>query len=347
MHIRSPRPWDRRGASLPPVLDEQDFLDRRQVLKALGMGGAMAAAAPLLACQEAKSGIEPNPRTAYARSEKWLPAWRPAGGPELYPAKRNDAFPIRRSLTSEDKAAGHNNFYEFLPGHAGPVYRKLGGFTPRPWQVSIAGEVEQEKTADVDELARIAPLEERLYHFRCVEAWSMVVPWTGIPLKSLVEWCRPKPSARFLRFVTFGEKDLDAEQKKHVPPGFAEASYYPWPYYEALRLDEATNPLALLVTGIYGHGLPMQHGAPVRVIVPWKYGYKSPKSIVHIEFTSAQPGTFWSDLQPSEYPFLSNVEPTVPHPRWSQATETDIATGDRIPTLLYNGYGEYVAQLYG
>ncbi len=328
-------------------MEERDFLDRRQLLKALGFGSALAAASPLFACQETKSGVEANPRRDYPESPRWVPAWRPAGGPELYPARRNGTFAIRRSLTPEDRAAGKNNFYEFFPGRAGPVHRHVAGFQPRPWAVTIAGEVEQERTVEVDELARIAPLEERLYHFRCVEAWSMVVPWTGIPLADFVRWCRPKASARFVRFVTFGEKDLDAEQRKHMPPGFEQASHYPWPYYEGLRMDEATNPLALLVTGIYGHGLPMQHGAPVRVIVPWKYGYKSPKSIVRVEFTSEQPHTFWNDLQPAEYGFLSNVEPAFPHPRWSQATETDIATGDKIPTLLYNGYAEYVAKLYG
>ncbi len=337
-------PWSRRSTHLPPIIDERDFWNRRQLLRALGWG--MLAASLPVACREAERAVGPGPRDSYPLVRERVPGWRPAGGFGLYPAKRNAAFAIRRSLTPEDRAAGHNNFYEFLPGRAGPVEQCVAGFRPRPWSVSIGGEVAEPRTLDVDEVATIAPLEERLYHFRCVEGWSMVVPWTGIPLASFVQWCRPRPGARFVRFVSFAESDLHAEQKRHVPPGLRER-YYPWPYYEALRLDEATNPLALLVTGIYGHGLPMQHGAPLRVVVPWKYGYKSPKSIVRVEFTSARPGTFWSDLQPDEYPFLSNVDPEVPHPRWSQETERDLATGDRNPTLRYNGYGEYVARLYG
>jgi len=330
---------------MPPVLEERDFLDRRRLLRAMGCGGLLAAGTRLGACQEAGPGADPV--REYPPSPRWRPAWSPAGGSELYPAPRNPAFAIRRSLTPEDKAAMHNNFYEFLPDRGGPVFEHLGGFVPRPWQVEIGGEVEEPRRVDVDEIARIAPLEERLYHFRCVEAWSMVVPWTGLPLAAFVEWCRPKESARFVRFVSFSERELDSVQKEHAPPGFAGAPQYPWPYYEGLRLDEATHPLALLVTGIYGHGLPMQHGAPLRVVVPWKYGYKGAKSVVRVEFTREQPRTFWNDLQPAEYPFLSNVEPDVPHPRWSQASERDLASGDRLPTLLYNGYAEQVARLYG
>ncbi len=343
--IHLPHPWDRPRR---PVAEERVWLDRREVLKALGCASAMLAGAPLASCQEPAlgSGVEENPKTDYRASARWVPSWEPAGGRALYPAKRNGAFRIRRSLNPEDDPASHNNFYEFLPDRAGPVQRLVEGFVPRPWQLTIAGEVEEPKTIDIDEIPRIAPLEERLYHFRCVERWSMVVPWTGIPLAKFVEWCRPKSSARFLRFVSFGPQDLTAEQKKHEPPGFKQASHYPWPYYEGLRMDEALSELALLVTGIYGHGLPMQHGAQVRVSVPWKYGYKSPKSIVRIEFTKEQPPTFWNDVAPQEYGFLSNVEPEVPHPRWSQAKEWDITTREFMPTLLYNGYGETVAKLY-
>ncbi len=343
--IHVPRRWDRPRR---PVADENAWLDRREVLKALGCAGGMLASAPFAACQEPPlaSGVEENPKTDYPRSARWAPGWEPAGGRALYPAKRNESFPIRRSLNPEDDPASHNNFYEFLPDRAGPVHRSIEGFVPRPWQIAIAGEVEEPKTIDLDEIPKIAPLEERLYHFRCVERWSMVVPWTGIPLAKFVEWCRPKSSGRFVRFVSFGPRDLTADQKAHEPPGFKQASHYPWPYYEGLRLDEAVSELALLVTGIYGHGLPMQHGAPVRVIVPWKYGYKSPKSIVRIEFTKEQPPTFWNDVAPHEYGFLSNVEPDVPHPRWSQAKEWDITTREFMPTQLYNGYGDYVARLY-
>lgn len=166
----------------------------------------------------------------------------------------------------------------------------------------------------------------------------MVVPWTGVPLAAFVAWCKPKAKARFLKLTSF----LRPEQA----PGQRKADHYPWPYYEALRLDEARHPLAFLVTGIYGHGLPVQHGAPLRIAVPWKYGYKSAKSFVRVDFTAEQPGTLWNDLQPAEYGFLSNVDPATPHPRWSQATERDLATGDRIPTEPYNGYADLVADLY-
>lgn len=336
-HIHVPRPFDRRGPSMPPVTPEGVWLERRRLIALLGLGGLTAAAAPALACAQTASGVEQDPTTTYPASKKWVPTWRPAGGPELYPAKRSDAYTIRRSLSPEDVAASHNNFYEFLPGKGGAVHERVGDFVPRPWKVTIAGEVEEERTVDVDELTKLAPLEERLYHFRCVEAWSMVVPWTGLPLAKLVEWCKPKATAKFVRFVSFHDPKRARGQR---------SLSYDWPYYEALRMDEATHPLSLLVTGIYGHGLPMQHGAPLRVIVPWKYGYKSPKSIVRIEFTTEEPPTFWNDAQPREYSFLSNVEPDVPHPRWSQATERDLTTGDRIPTLPYNGYADQVAKLY-
>ena len=174
----------------------------------------------------------------------------------------------------------------------------------------------------------------------------MVVPWTGIPLRRLVEWCQPRPTAKYVRFVTFGTQDLSGNQKTHEPPGFQQALHYPWPFYEALRMDEALHPLAFVATGIYGHGLLMQHGAPLRVVIPWKYGYKSPKSIVRIEFTVRQPSTFWNDLYPDEYGFLSNVDPGVSHPRWSQATERDPATGGRLQTLKFNGYAAEVAGMY-
>lgn len=166
----------------------------------------------------------------------------------------------------------------------------------------------------------------------------MAVPWTGIPMKAFIEWARPLSKAKYVRMVSFMRPD--------EAPGQAKSTWYPWPYHEALRMDEATNELALLVVGIYGHTLPKVHGAPIRLATPWKYGYKSAKSIVKFEFTDTQPKTFWNDVAPNEYGFLSNVNPNVPHPRWSQATERVIGTGERVPTLLYNGYGEWVASLY-
>ncbi len=323
------------------MISETAWHQRRSLLKLLGLGGGLlgASACGLARSQEASAPAREASFDAYPPSDAWVPRWAPPGGGELYPAKRNASYRrVERPLTPEDAAATKNNFYEFLPGRAGAVHRYVGDFEPDPWKVEIAGEVEEERTVDLDDIARIAPLEERVYRFRCVERWSMVVPWTGLPMAEFVKWCRPKAQARFVKFVSF----LRPEQA----PGQRRGKNYPWPYYEGLRLDEAVHPLTLLVTGIFGHGLPAQHGAPLRVIVPWKYGYKSPKSFVRVEFTKEQPGTFWSDLQPREYPFLSNVEPDVPHPRWSQATEQDIATGDRFPTQPYNGYARDVADLY-
>jgi sulfoxide reductase catalytic subunit YedY len=331
LRSRRPRPGAAaaRGAR---ILDEDLWIGRRDVLRALGLGGLAAAALPALTLPTLACGTaeEEEPRD-------WTPPWEPAGGRDLYPAERNGAFEAGRPLTPEDVAARKNNFYEFLPGRSGEVWRRVGDWTPRPWEVEIGGLVEEPRTVDVDELAKVAPLEERAYRFRCVERWSMTVPWIGVPMASVIEWAKPRPEAKYVRFISFHDPEKAPGQRRKE---------YPWPYYEALSLEEARHPLTLLATGIYGHGLPAQHGAPVRVIVPWKYGYKSPKSIARIEFTAEQPGTFWSDLQPSEYPFASNVEPDVPHPRWSQAREQDIATGDWRPTLPYNGYADEVAALY-
>jgi sulfoxide reductase catalytic subunit YedY len=182
------------------------------------------------------------------------------------------------------------------------------------------------------------PLEERLYRFRCVEAWSMAVPWTGVPFSTLAKLVQPKPEAKFVRFVSV--------RRPEEMPGVPSQPWYPFPYYEALRMDEAMNPLTMIVTGMYGKPLPKQNGAPIRMIAPWKYGYKSPKSLVKIEFVATQPKTFWNDLQPKEYGFYSNVNPAVPHKRWSEAEEKVLPTGALRPTLPYNGYERFVAGMY-
>ena len=202
----------------------------------------------------------------------------------------------------------------------------------------VGGLCEKPATFTMEEILRLAPLEERVYRFRCVEAWSMVVPWTGFPLAKLLEKVVPKAEARFVKFTTV----LRPEEM----PGIARLPNYPWPYTEGLRIDEAMHPLVLLATGLYGKPMPKQNGAPIRLVVPWKYGFKSIKSVVKIELVQEQPATLWESLSPQEYPFESNVDPKVSHPRWSQATERDLATGNRIPTLPYNGYGDEVAKLY-
>src|SRR5215469_5701808 len=221
----------------------------------------------------------------------------------------------------------YNNFYELGTDKEDPAANAKYLIT-RPWTVAVEGEVKKPKTYDIDQLTKIAPLEERIYRLRCVEAWSMVVPWVGFPFAEFIKLCAPLSSAKYVRFISFYRPQEAVGQKEQD---------YPWPYYEGLRMDEAMNELTLLTTGIYGKPLPRQHGAPLRLIVPWKYGYKSPKSIVKIEFVSEQPTTFWNDLAPNVYSFLSNVDPDISNSGWSQATERDIGTGLRIPTVKYNG----------
>jgi methionine sulfoxide reductase catalytic subunit len=203
--------------------------------------------------------------------------------------------------------------------------------------VAIDGMVERELTLDAEELIRKLPLEERLYRHRCVEAWSMAVPWTGFPLAALVAMARPLGSARYLQMETFERPDEAPGQR---------ASWYPWPYVEGLTMAEATNELAFIATGLYGKPLPKQNGAPLRLVTPWKYGFKSVKSIVRLTFTDQRPVSFWETIQASEYGFWANVNPDVPHPRWSQAQEKPLGGDGRIPTLLFNGYAEFVADLY-
>jgi sulfoxide reductase catalytic subunit YedY len=297
------------------VTPEQIFLDRRQFFRRMGFaGGALFAASNL--------GIVGAAATAAASP---------------FPAKRNPDFNPGWTLTNEKVAGSYNNFYEFSLDKA-ITPQLTARFVTAPWPIEITGLVGKPMTLDAAELASLFPIEERVYRFRCVEAWAMIVPWTGFPLSKLVEKVSPKPEAKFVRFETFNRPEQ--------APGMKRLARYPWPYFEGLRLDEAMHPLTMVATGIYGKPLPKQHGAPVRLVVPWKYGYKSIKSIVKIEFIARQPTTFWETLAPDEYPFESNVNPKVPHPRWSQAFERMIDTGDRVRTQPYNGYGSHVAKLY-
>lgn len=243
---------------------------------------------------------------------------------------------LDRPLTDRTAAAGHTNFYEFSEAQD-DVAERARAFVTRPWTVELAGEVHRPQTVDVWSLIRQFGLEQRLYRHRCVEAWAMAVPWSGFSLASLLSRAEPTSHARFVRFESFHAPRQAPNQR---------GRRYPWPYHEGLRLDEAMHPLTLLAVGVYGEILPAEHGAPIRLVVPWKYGFKSAKSIVRIELTRAQPGTFWNQLAPAEYPFESNVDPMVPHPRWSQATETMLGTDERRATQLMNGYVEQVAHLY-
>ena len=251
-------------------------------------------------------------------------------------AENNPNFTVNRQMTDEVVAATYNNYYEFTLSKS-TVWKRVEKFKTRPWEIEISGLVEKPMTLDVDDLIKQVPLEERIYRFRCVEAWAMVVPWIGFPMKALLEKVQPTADAKYVRMLTFLDPDVAPEQRD---------LRMPWPYFEALTLAEAMNDLTLLTVGIYGHILPPQHGAPIRLIVPWKYGFKSIKSIVSIELTDQKPRTFWNTLAPREYDFEANVNPNVPHPRWSQARERMIGTGERFPTLLYNGYGSSVAHLY-
>jgi methionine sulfoxide reductase catalytic subunit len=305
------------------ITPEPVYQNRRRFLRQMGLAGGGLLAAGMI------GGSKTETQAAAAEL--------PKGTAKGYPASRNPEFNPGWPLTNEDKAAHYNNFYEFSTDKE-RVAKLTGKFVTAPWPVEIGGLVEKSMKLDALELADMMTLEERVYRFRCVEAWAMVVPWTGFPLAKLIEKVSPKGEAKFVRFETFN--------RPAQAPGMERLADYPWPYTEGLRMEEAMNPLTMVVTGIYGHPLPKQHGAPLRIIVPWKYGYKSIKSIVRVDFVAEQPKTLWETLAPDEYPFESNVDPGVPHPRWSQASERVIDTGDYVPTQKYNGYGKYVAQMY-
>ena len=330
----------RRGWEIPDreATPEEVFLNRRRFLRSAGLAGLGLAAG----CGSERTFAPFEPEEEGEASPAVQAPAEPdpvAADPDqpLYPAKLNPGFAtLDRPLTEEEVASSYNNFYEFTQSKQ--VYLFVDDFETRPWTVEISGLVEKPATWDVDDLVRRMPLEERLYRLRCVEAWSMAVPWTGFPMRALIDLVKPLSSARFVRFTSF----LDTENAR----GQWDTPELPWPYVEGLSMAEAVNELTMLVTGIYGHELPVQHGAPIRLIVPWKYGMKSIKSIVRIEFVAEQPANFWNIVIPREYDFWLNVNPEVPHPRWSQARERMIGIWEWRPTLLYNGYGEYVADLY-
>jgi sulfoxide reductase catalytic subunit YedY len=239
-------------------------------------------------------------------------------------------------LTSYEAVTGYNNYYEFTQDKEG-VAELAHDFKTRPWTVEVSGLVNKPHTYDIDELLKRFPPEERIYRLRCVEGWSMVIPWRGFPLKKLLSAVEPMGSAKYVHFVSLLDRDQMPGQ--HSP-------FFVWPYSEGLRLDEAQHDLTLMGTGLYGKDLLPQNGAPLRVVVPWKYGFKSAKAIVKIELVADQPPTLWSTSAPNEYGFYSNVNPTVPHPRWSQESEIRIGESGRRPTLMFNGYADQVASLY-
>lgn len=314
MLIKSRRPWELPEAAATP---EALFFNRRKILTT---AGAIALSGALASCDAkssaaVKTGTDPSAK--------------------FYPAKRDPLYKLDRALSPERVVETYNNYYEF--GTEKEIYEDAQALPIRPWSVSIEGEVEKPFTVAVDDLIAKMPLEERLYRHRCVEAWAMAVPWTGFAMKSLVDLAKPLSKATFVEMQTFMKPDVASGQRQ---------PWYPWPYTEGLTMAEATNPLAFLVTGVYGKPLPKQMGAPLRLAAPWKYGFKSIKAIVRFRFQSAQPKTYWQTVGPTEYGFWANVNPKVPHPRWSQASERLIGTEQRVPTQLFNGYAEQVAAIY-
>jgi sulfoxide reductase catalytic subunit YedY len=290
---------------------EAAYLQRRSLVKAMGLGAA-SLAVPAIASAQDK-----DPSAA------------------LYPAKRNDKYGVPTPMTAEKLATTYNNFYEF--GTDKRIWRDAQKLEVRPWTIKVSGMVEKPFEIGIDDLLAKVQLEERVYRHRCVETWSMIVPWSGFPMRSLVELCKPTSGAKFVVMKTLSKPAVMREQRDPL---------YPWPYTEGLAMDEAMNDLTFIATGLYGKPIHKQNGAPLRLVAPWKYGFKNVKSIVSVEFSDKRPVSFWEKLQASEYGFWANVNPQVPHPRWSQATEKPLGSDNRIPTLLYNGYGEFVAGLY-
>ncbi len=310
MLIKIPRGWELPEQAATP---ESVFRNRRALLKGLAAGPFLAAAA-------------------------WQSAGAQAADPsaKYYPTKRNDMYKVDREITNEVSASAWNNFYEYMPA-AGNITAQAQQLKTRPWEVKITGMVDKPFTIAFYDLLTKVQLEERVYRHRCVETWSMTVPWSGFPLKQLVDLAKPLGSARYVKMVTFNDKDMAPVQRQF---------WWPWPYTDGLTIEEATHDLAFIATGIYGKPMPKQHGAPLRLAVPWKYGFKAVKSIVEFNFTDQRPATFWETTTPREYGFWANVNPAVAHPRWSQAEERPLGGTRRVPTLLYNGYADQVASLY-
>ena len=316
MLIRSRKPWDVIDYK---TTDENVYLNRRSLLRAMGIAGAGLASASVVG-----GSFAPFVSSAKAASITG------------FPATRNPAFTLDRPVTVEEEAITYTNFYEF--GSSKNIWRKARKLVTDPWIITIEGLVDNPLQLDASELiVRTGPQEERLYRHRCVEAWAMAVPWTGVPMSRLVKLVQPKAEAKYVRLETFFDPSVAIGQRQ---------SWYPWPYVEGMTIDEAMNEMAFIGTGLYGRAMEKQNGAPLRIVLPWKYGFKSIKSIVKMTFTDQRPVSFWEKLAANEYGFWANVNPDVDHPRWSQATERMLGTGKRVATQLYNGYGEQVAYLY-
>lgn len=319
---RKPSSWQ---VSENQVTDESVYLQRRTFLKQLGFVGASS----VLSANAQADWFSGNESPSFVTS----------------PLSAKTTFKSDEILTPEAKVISHNNFYEFGTSKSDPK-ENAQKFIVKPWQLTISGEVDKNITLDYDDLYKILTLEERIYRMRCVEAWSMVIPWIGFPLAELIKKAQPTTKAKYVAFETlYDPKQMPGQASRRIGGGID------YPYVEGLTLDEAMNPLTFLSVGLYGKTLPAQNGAPIRLVVPWKYGFKSIKSIVSIKLVEKRPATTWNILAPREYGFYANVNPKVDHPRWSQASERRITTGglfarNRIDTLPFNGYGEQVAHLY-
>ena len=299
------------------VTDEAIYRGRRTLLKTLGLGGALAL-----------SGSR-----AWAAA-KALPA-APATLPPGVSTNLDMRYPAGRALTAEKAATTYNNYYEIAT--IKDIWQAAQAIPQRPWSIEVSGLCNQPKTWAIDDLLKKIPLEERIYRHRCVEAWAMTVPWSGFALSKLVDLADPKPEAAYVQFTTLANPK--------VMPGLSDPTF-PWPYLEGLTMAEARNDLAFIGTGMYGRSMPPQDGGPIRLVTPWKYGFKSAKAIIKIEFVKKRPMNFWQAINPDEYGFWANVNPDVPHPRWSQKTERLLGTGEIVPTQIYNGYGQFVAGMY-
>ena len=302
-----------KPAAIPPseITPRETFLSRRQLIKAMAMAGGVALGGPL------------SLTVAHAERVR------------LFGVKKS-ALSIDEKQTPYDVVTTYNNFYEFGTDKSDPA-ENAQRLKTQPWTVSVEGEVKRPKMYDIDELFKLGALEERVYRMRCVEGWSMVIPWAGYPLNELTRRVEPTANAKYVEFVTLADPKTMNGLRSPV---------LEWPYVEALRLDEAMHPLTLLTLGLYGEMLPNQNGAPVRIVIPWKYGFKSGKSLVKIRFVEKQPTTTWMRAGSTEYGFYSNVNPDVDHPRWSQAMERRLGEVAKRKTLMFNGYGEQVASLY-
>jgi methionine sulfoxide reductase catalytic subunit len=329
------------------ITSKTAFDNRRRLIKAAGLGLIAGATLSSLTAKAANisGGVTEGDARLLGRGNAPAPLKNNPKKGEIYNPRQKISdvkktnYGADLKLDDYENITTYNNYYEFGTGKSDPAVQART-FQPTPWSISVEGEVKKPKTISIESVMKLAPLEERIYRMRCVEAWSMVIPWVGLPLASFIKWAEPTGNAKYVEFIT-------ANDRASMPG--VNSPILDWPYTEGLRMDEATNPLTLLAVGLYGELLPNQNGAPMRLVVPWKYGFKGGKSIVKIRFVEKMPQTTWMKAGPSEYGFYANVNPKVAHPRWSQSSERPISGGlfgGRIKTKMFNGYESEVGQMY-